>query len=173
MKALKAILISSLLPAIALSSGCDDKSGGANNGSAKPPVSSEPENYPKFIRVWLGADGLEHSDEASSIEYNPKIRALVEERFKEVEWSSGQAKASFTMQLDAERSLRFISGSDASNENSGFLAVWTRPAPPIGGATRAIVKRSRPLPGVEDALELLQTYVTTDGDIQSVVEWAE
>lgn len=173
MKTPKAILISSLLPAIALLSGCDERSGGANHGSAKPPISSEPEDYPKFVRAWIGASGSEYSDEAGSIAYNPKTRALMEERFKEMEWSNGQAKASFTMQLDAERSLRFISESDASNDNRGFLAVWTRPAPPIAGATRAFVKQSRPLPGMGNALELLHTYVTNDGDIQSVAEWDE
>ena len=173
MKISKAILISSLLPAIALLCSCDEKSGGANTGSVKSPVSTEQGDYPKFVRAWVGANGLEYSDEASSIGYNPKTRALVEERFKEVEWSNGQAKASFAMQLDAERSLRFIPEPDASNDNRGFVAVWTRPGTPIGGATTAIVKKSRPLPGVEDALELLHTYVTIDGDIQSVVEWDE
>ncbi len=171
MKTLKTILISSLLAAIALLSGCDDKSGGANNGSVKSAISTEPGDYPKFVRAWFLADGSEYSEDASSIAYNPGTRALIEERFKQMEWSNGQAKASFTMQLDAERSLRFISVSDAANDNRGFLAVWTRPGTPISGATTAIVKRSRPLPGVAEALELLHTYVTNDGDIQSVVEW--
>ncbi|MFZ9937234.1 MAG: hypothetical protein ACO3JG_09250 [Luteolibacter sp.] len=139
----------------------------------KPPISTEQGDYPKIVRAWVGADGSEHSDAVNSIAYNPKTRALIEERFKEVEWSNGQANASFAMQLDAERSLRFISASDASNENRGFVAVWTRPGTPIGGATTAIVKKSRLLPGVEDALELLHTYVTTDGDIQSAAEWDE
>jgi hypothetical protein len=43
----------------------------------------------------------------------------------------------------------------------------------IGGATSAIVKKSRPIPSAEKALELLHTYVTNDGDIQSVVECEE
>jgi hypothetical protein len=173
MKMPKTIWISALLPAIALLSGCDEKSAAANNGSVKSPISTGQGDYPKLVRAWVGADGLEHSDVANPIGSNPKTRKLVEERFKEVEWSNGQAKASFAMQLDAERSLRLISASDAPNENIGFVAVWTRPGKPIGGATTAIVKKSRPLPSVADALELLHTYVTTDGDIQSVVEWDE
>jgi hypothetical protein len=173
MKIPTALLISSLLPAIALLSSCDKKSGGANDESVKSPISTEQENYPKFVRAWVGTDGLELSDAGSSISYNPASRALIEKRFKEMDWSNGQAKASFAMQLDAGRSLRFISASDTANENSGFVAVWTRPGTPIGGATTAIVKKSRPLAGVAEALELLHTYVTTDGDIQSVVEWDE
>jgi hypothetical protein len=43
----------------------------------------------------------------------------------------------------------------------------------LGGAKSAIVKKSRPIPSAEKALELLHTYVTSDGDIQSAVEWAE
>lgn len=173
MKTLNAILISSLLPAIALLSGCDEKSGGADNGSAKSPIGSGPVDYPKFVRAWVGADGSEHSDEAGLIAYNPKTRKLIEDRFKEMEWSDGQSKASFTMQLDAERSLRFVPVPEMSNDNRGFLAVWTRPAPPIAGATSAVVKQSRPLPGVGDALELLDTYISKGGDIQSAVEWDE
>jgi len=173
MKLPTALSITALLPAIALLSSCDKKSTGTSTGPVTPPVSTEQGAYPKFVRAWVGADGLELSDAASSISYNPGIRALIEERFKEMEWSNAQAKASFAMELDAERSLRFISASDGSNEKSGFVAIWTRPGTPIGGATTAIVKKSRPVPGVEDALELLNTYVTTDGDIQSVVEWDE
>jgi hypothetical protein len=171
MKLPTALLITTLLPAIALLSNCDKKSTGTSTGPATPPISTEQGDYPKLVRAWVGADGSEHSDVANPIGSNPKSRKLIEERFNEMEWSNGQAKAFFAMQLDAGRSLRFISSSDASNENSGFVAVWTRPGTPIGGATTAIVKRSRPLPGVAEALELLHTYVTTDGDIQSVVEW--
>lgn len=57
------ILITSLLPAIALFSGCDERSGGANHGSEEPLVSGVPEDYPKFARAWVGANGLEHSQE--------------------------------------------------------------------------------------------------------------
>lgn len=173
MKLPTALWIIALLPAIALLSNCEKKSTGASTGPVSPPTSTEQGDYPKFVRAWVGADGLERSDVASSISYNPKSKALIEERFKQVEWSNGQAKASFAIQLDAERSLRLISASDAPNEQSGFVAVWTRPGKPIAGATTAIVKRSRPLPSAAEALELLHTYVTSDGDIQSAVEWAD
>lgn len=170
MKTLKTILISSLLPAIALLSGCEEKSGGTNNGSAKPPMSSEPGDYPKFVRTWIGNNGLEQSDEANSITQTPKTRKLIDERFREMEWSDGQAKASFSIELDAERSLKFRS---ASGDQKGFSAIWTRPSPMLGGATSAIVKKSRPIPSAEKALELLHTYLSNVGDIQSVVEWEE
>jgi hypothetical protein len=170
MKTLKTILISSLLSAIALLSGCEEKSGGTNNGSAKPPISGEPGDYPKFVRTWIGDNGLEQSDGADSIIFNPKTRQLIEERFKEMEWSNGQAKASFSIELDAGRSLKF---SSASGDQKGFSAIWTRPGPMLGGATSAIVKKSRPIPSAEKAIELLHTYVSNDGDIQSAAEWEE
>jgi hypothetical protein len=170
MKTLRAILISSVLPAIAVLSSCGEESGGGDETQTKAPPTTESGDYPKFIREWIAANGLEQSDEANSITQNPKTRQLMEERFREMEWSNGQAKASFSIELDAGRSLKFRSASD---DQRGFSAIWTRPGPMLGGATSAIVKKSRPLPTVEDALELLHTYVSNDGDIQSVVEWEE
>jgi hypothetical protein len=173
MKTLKAILISSLLPAIVFLTACEKKGGGGGAAPTESPSSTVSADYPKFVRTWIAANGLEQSDEANSITHNPKTRELIEERFKGMEWSNDQAKASFSIELDAGRSLKFRSESGASQDQQGFTAIWTRPGPMIGGATSAIVKRSRPIPSAENALELLHTYVTRDGDIQSVVEWDE
>ncbi len=90
-----------------------------------------------------------------------------------MEWGGDQAKASFTMELDAELSLEFRPKSDPSNNQQEFLAVRRQPGPTIGGATSTIVERSRRLPSVEGALEILHLFVTNGGDIQSVVEWEE
>ena len=167
MKTLRAIFISSVLSAIAVLSSCGEKGGGGGEAQTEAPATTESGDYPRFVREWIGANGLEQSDSADSIGYSK----LVEERFRAMEWSNGQAKASFTIELDAGRSLKFRSESAVSKDQQEFTAIWTRPGPMIGGATSAIVKRSRPLPSVGDALELLHTYLTNDGDIQSVVEW--
>ncbi len=170
MKTLRTILISFALPAIVFLTGCEKKDEGVGAAPTESPSSTVSADYPKFVRTWIAANGLEQSDEANSITQNPKTRQLMEERFREMEWTNNQAKASFSIELDAGRSLKFRS---ASGDQKGFSAIWTRPGPMLGGATSAIVKKSRPLPTVEDALELLHTYVTNDGDIQSVVEWEE
>lgn len=173
MKTLRAILISSLLPAIAVLSGCGEKGGGGAAAPTKAPPTAESGDYPKFVRKWIGANGLEQSDAADSIANNPKTRQLIEERFREMEWSNDQAKASFTIQLDAERSLEFRPEPGASDDQQNFSAIWTRPGPMIGGATSAIVKRSRPIPGADKALEMLDRFIANDGDLQSVAEWVE
>jgi hypothetical protein len=170
MKTLRTILISLALPAIVFLTGCEKKDEGGGAVPAESPSSTVSADYPKFVRTWIAANGLEQSDEANSITQNPKTRQLMEQRFREMEWSNGQAKASFSIELDAGRSLKFRS---ASGDQKGFTAMWTRPGPMLGGATSAIVKKSQPIPSAEKALELLHTYVTNDGDIQSVVEWEE
>jgi hypothetical protein len=170
MKTLRTILISLALPAIVFLTGCEKKDEGGGAAPTESPSSNVSADYPKFVRTWIGDNGLEQSDEANSIMQNPKTRQLMEERFREMEWSNGQAQASFSIELDAGRSLKFRS---TSGDQKGFLAIWTRPGPMLGGATSAIVKKSRPLPSVGDALELLHIYLTKDGDIQSGVEWEE
>lgn len=170
MKTLKAILISFALPTIVLLTGCEKKDEGDGAAPTESPSSTASADYPKFVRTWVAANGLEQSDEANSITQNPKTRQLMEQRFREMEWTNDQAKASFSIELDAGRSLKFRS---ASGDQKGFSAIWTRPGPMIGGATSAIVKKSRPIPSAEKALELLHTYLSNDGDIQSVVEWEE
>jgi hypothetical protein len=166
MKTLRAIFISSVLSAIAVLSSCGEKGGGGGEAQTEAPATTESGDYPRFVREWIGANGLEQSDSADSIGYSK----LVEERFRAMEWSNDQAKASFTIELDAGRSLKFRS---ASGDQKGFLAIWTRPGPMLGGATSAIVKKSRPIPSAEKAIELLHTYVSNDGDIQSAAEWEE
>lgn len=170
MKTLKVILISSVLPAIALLSGCDKKSGAANDGSAGAPPASETREYPKFVREWIGANGLEQSD-SGNFGYNPKTRQLFEERFRAMEWSNDPAKASFTIELDAQRSLKFRSKPDASNDQQEFLVFWTQPGPTVEGMTSSFVKRSRPIPSAEEALEIMHLFFENDGDIKSAVEW--
>ena len=158
------------MPAIVFLTGCEKKDEGGGAAPTESPSSTVSADYPKFARTWIDANGLEQSDEANSITQNPKTRQLMEERFRQMEWSNGQAKTSFTIELDAGRSLKFRS---ASGDQKGFLAIWTRPGPMLGGATSAIVKKSRPIPSAEKALELLHTYVSNDGDIQSATEWEE
>ena len=133
MKTLRAILISSVLPAIAVLCSCGEDGGGGNETQAKMPPTTESGDYPKFIREWIGANGLEQSDGANSITQNLKTRQLMEERFREMEWSNDLAKASFSIELDAGRSLKLRS---ASGDQKGFSAIWTRPGP-ISGARRA------------------------------------
>jgi len=166
MKTLRAIFISSVLSAIAVLSSCGEKGGGGGEAQTEASATTESGDYPRFVREWIGANGLEQSDSADSIGYSK----LVEERFRAMEWSNDQAKASFTIELDAGRSLKFRS---ASGDQKGFSALWTRPGPMLGGATSAIVKKSRPIPSAEKAIELLHTYVSNDGDIQSAAEWEE
>lgn len=173
MKTLRAILISSVLPAIAVLSACGEKGGGGNEAQTKAPPTTESGDYPKFVRKWNGANGLAQSDSADSFAYNPGTRQLIEERFREMEWSNDQAKASFTIELDAERSLKFRSESGTSVVQQEFSAIWTRPGPMIGGVTSSFVKRPRPIPGTEEALEMLHLFIANDGDIQSVAEWEE
>jgi hypothetical protein len=170
MKTLRTILISFALPAIVFLTGCEKKDEGVGAAPTESPSSTVSADYPKFVRTWIGDNGLEQSDGADSIIFNPKTRQLIEERFREMEWSNGQAKASFSIELDAGRSLKFRS---AAGDQKDFSAIWTRPGPMLGGATSALVKKSRPIPSEEKALELLHTYVSNDGDIQSVVEWEE
>lgn len=170
MKTLRTILISFALPAIVFLTGCEKKDEGVGASPTESPSSTVSADYPKFVRTWIATNGLEQLDEANSITQNPKTQQLIEERFREMEWSHGQAKASFSIELDAGRSLKFRS---VSGDQKGFLAIWTRPGPMLGGATSAIVKKSRPIPSAEKALEVLHTYVTNDGDVQTVVEWEE
>jgi hypothetical protein len=171
MKSLRAILISSVLPAVAVLSACGEKGGGRDRARTEAPPTTESGDYPKFVREWIGANGLAQSDGADSIANNPKTRQLVEERFRAMEWSNGQAKASFTIELDAERSLEFRSEAGTSKDQQIFSAIWTRPGPAVGGAKSSIVKRSRPIPGAEEALEMLHLFMEKDGDIQSAAEW--
>ena len=77
------------------------------------------------------------------------------------------------MELDSERSLEFRPESDSLNHQQEFLAIWRQPGPTIAGATSAMVKRSRPIPSVEEALGLLHLFVKNNGDIQAAVEWEE
>lgn len=173
MKILSAIMISSLLPAIIFLTACEKKDEGGGAAPTESPSSTVSADFPKFVRTWIGSNGLEQSDGADSIAYNPKARQLIEERFREMEWINDQAKASFTIQLDAERSLEFMSEPGVSGDQRGFSAIWTRPGPMIEVATSAIVKRSRQIPSAEEALEMLHLYIANDGDIQSLAEWEE
>ena len=170
MKTLRTILITFALPAIVFLTACEKKDEGGGAAPTESPSSTVSAYYPKFVRTWIAANGLEQTDAANSLTQNPKTRQLMEQRFREMEWSNSQSKASFSIELDAGRSLKLRS---ASGDQKGFSAIWTRPGPMLGGATSAIEKTSRPLPTVEGALELLLTYVSNDGDIQSVVEWEE
>lgn len=170
MKTLRTLLISFALSAIVLLTACEKKDEGGGAAPTESPSSIVSADYPKFVRTWIGDNGLEQSDGANSITHNPKTRELIEGRFREMEWSNDHAKASFSIELDAGRSLKFRS---SSGDQKGFTAMWTRPGPMLGGATSAIVKKSEPIPSAEKALELLHTYLSNDGDIQSVVEWEE
>ncbi len=170
MKILRTIMISFALPAIVVLNSCEKKDERGGAAPTESPSSTVSADYPKFVRTWIAANGLEQSDEANSITQNPKTRQLMEERFREMEWSNESAKASFMIELDAGRSLKLKS---ASGDQKGFSAIWSRPGPMLGGATSAIVKKSQPIPSAEKALELLQTYVTSDGDIQAATEWEE
>ena len=72
-----------------------------------------------------------------------------------MEWSNDQAKASFTIELDAERSLKFRLKSGTSDDQQEILAFKTQPVPSAGGATSSIVKRSRPIRDTEEVLEIM------------------
>lgn len=169
------LLVSFVLLIVASFSGCSQSNAPSN--AEYPKEKSQPasdvaseEQYPRIRWKWISADGKKIESMGSPISTSdPSIR-IVEDKFRQLDWSDSALKPTFTIERAGDRSLTIMLSPETS-DNHEMIAVLRIPGLKYGNTTTTLVRRSRPLNNAEQALSLLRSYAVDAGDFESLVDW--
>ena len=172
------LLVSSVVLAVASSSGCSPSNAPSN---AEPPkeqsqpagdVASE-EHYPRLNWKWIEADGNEIESTGSPISVSDASFRVVEDKFRQLDWNDSASKPSLAIEHAEDRSLTIMLSPDPTGDHNAMIAVVRKPGPKYGNTTSIIVRHSRPLNDAEQALSLLRSYTEDNEEFESLVEWVD
>lgn len=155
--------------------GCGKNRGEADDGDPKKhaaaPASTEA-IYPRLTRTWLDSNGWETLNSVAPVG-SPKSLKFIDEAFEKLEWAKPELIPKLAVELSEGESLEIRLLPSSTVDEPAYAALWTRPGSEFGGATTSIVEQSPRLSGAEQAIGLLRSYVTENGDAASLVEWKD
>jgi len=172
------ILVSSVVLAVASISGCSPSNAPSTAGPPKEQsqpagdVASE-EHYPRLNWKWSEADGNEIESTGSPVSASDASFRIVEDKIRQLDWNNSASKPSLAIEHAEDRSLTIMLSPEPTGDHDEMIAVVRKPGPKYGNTTSIIVRHSRPLKDIEQALSLLRSYTKDDGAFESLVEWVD
>ncbi|MGI9243838.1 MAG: hypothetical protein ACR2RV_23780 [Verrucomicrobiales bacterium] len=171
----KSALMGAMVIGLAAMVGCGGKVEEANEDPPDPaeaPTAAEA-GYPKLNRSSLAENGLEVANSLGPVLGGAESLEFVDRFFAELDWGKADLQPKIEIELNDAESLDIRLSPQATADRIEYVAVWRRPGAKIGGATSAVVKQSKRIDSAEQAIGLLRTYITENGEVESLVEWKD
>lgn len=157
-----------LITAVVIS-GCKDQEKHSTSNQDAPVEESTSSEYPCLYEKYLESGSEVEGAGTFSLNPNPKMMDLIEERFLRISKSEGPSTFGIKKSADEYLLIRFTPGS--TTDARTVTAIWKRPEKEEAGTEVSVESHSEPIDSEAEAFELLKSYARADTEFQSAVQW--
>jgi hypothetical protein len=158
---------------------------GCRNGS-EPRTNESPEDapsscveassdmgYPRLSEKYVEADGSKMEGASSFLAGdNPKTLSILEDSYRKLmTYSNPEYETAFAVELSPDNSLEIRLPARATDDRKEPIAIWRRPEKEDTGVDVVVVRQSEPLENDEQALAVLKSFASLNGEFESSVKW--